>query len=142
MTVRRTITIHRPPADLYAFWRNIDNLAKLVPGGASARVVSDRRSHWCTTGPAGKRFNWEAELVEDEPERIIAWRSVPGGDVENSGEVRFEPASDGATRVALQIEYALPGGLIGSLVSKLVNQQVEEEIDAGLDRAKHQLERR
>ena len=140
MTIKRTIRIHRTPAELYAFWRQIDNLARLAPGDTSANEVGPKRSHWKAIGPGGKAFEWDAEITQDDPDRAIAWQSLPGGDVTNSGSVRFESIDRNETQVELSIDYSPPGGFVGNLVGNLVKQHVSDEIDAGLSRVKRQLE--
>lgn len=142
MKIHREFTVRRPPDALYAFWRKLENLAQIAPNDTVVTQTGPRHSHWVARGPGGREFAWDAEIVRDEPAHAIAWRSLPGGDVRNSGEVRFEPLSGGATRVDMRMEYTPPGGFLGKLVGPLVQNQVESEIDAGIGRVKSELERR
>src|SRR5688572_29673997 len=66
-------------------WRNFENLPRIMTHLESVRVIDDRRSHWVAkaNSAGGKRFEWDAEITVDEPNRRIAWRSLPGADVEN-----------------------------------------------------------
>ena len=55
------------------------------------KVNGGTRSHWVAKGPAGTKVEWDAEIVDDEPNHLISWQSLPGADVENWGTIRFEP---------------------------------------------------
>src|SRR5512135_2021153 len=94
MHFKRAVTINRPPAELYAFWRDFTNLPRFMSHLQSVRVIDDRHSHWETRAPLDKdkTVGWDAEIVDDQPDRLIAWRSLPGADVANQGTVRFTPA--------------------------------------------------
>lgn len=140
MRIRRQITVHRSPEDLYAFWRRLENLARIAPGDTEVTQTAPGRSHWVAHGPGHREFTWDTEIVQDDPGRVIAWRSLPGGDVCNTGEVRFEPVSGRHTRIDVEIDYTPPGAFVGKLVGAMVQEHVEAEIEAGLDRVKHELE--
>ena len=75
--VRKTITVARPPSDVYAFWRNLENLPRFMEHLESVRVLDDLRSSWKAKGPAGSEYEWQAEITEDRPGELIAWRSLP-----------------------------------------------------------------
>jgi uncharacterized membrane protein len=98
-------------------------------------VIDDRRSHWKARGPAGKTVEWDAEIIDDRPNERIAWRSLEGADVENSGVVRFVKAPGGrGTEVHVEIRYSPPGGVLGAWLAKLFGeepgQQVEDDLRA------------
>lgn len=94
----KTIIIERSPEDLYGFWRNMENLPQIMRHVREVRVLDDTRSHWVVRTPTGATAEWDAEITEDEPNRRLAWRSLPGAQVDNAGEVRFEPAPGGRGR--------------------------------------------
>jgi len=139
MKIHRQFTVHRTPEDLYRFWRQMQNLAPLAPGDTVVTEKDQRTSHWVARGPGGREFAWDARITVDEPGREIAWQSEPGGDVKNSGSVRFEIVADRETRISLDLEFTPPAGLAGKLAAFLVHQHIESEIDAGLDRVKQRL---
>ncbi|WP_406696340.1 SRPBCC family protein [Singulisphaera sp. Ch08] len=93
--VTGSITINRPAEELYRFWRNFENLPRIMTHLESVQVTGDRRSHWKAKAPVGSTVEWDAEITEDRPNELIAWRSLEGADVENSGAVRFVPAPGG-----------------------------------------------
>jgi uncharacterized membrane protein len=94
----------------------------------SVRVMDDGRSHWVGSGPAGTSVEWDAEIIEDRPNELIAWRSLEGADVENSGSVRFEcaPGTRG-TIVRVEIVYKPPGGVIGEWLAKITGNDPEQQ---------------
>jgi uncharacterized membrane protein len=118
-----TETINRPRAELYAFWRDFANLPRVMENVASVTVVDDKRSHWVVDGPAGK-LEWDAVITEDEPERLIAWRSAEGADIEHSGRIEFRDAPPGrGSWVTATIAYKPPAGIIGKAVAKVTQKE-------------------
>lgn len=78
------------------------------------KVYNDKRSHWITSGLLSGSVEWDADIIEDWENELIAWTSIEGADVENSGSVRFQPAPDGrGTEVKVVTQYHPPGGAIG-----------------------------
>lgn len=142
ITVKRTVTIHRPAAELHTFWRDLGNLQELLPEQVSVTQKSSRRSHWSVRAPGGKKVEWDAEIVEDRPNRAIAWESSEGADVDNSGSVHFEPqdGENDATKVRFEIRYRPPGGLFGAAVAKALRRRIAKEMSAGLHRVRSRLE--
>lgn len=142
ITIRRTVTIHRPAAELHTFWRDLGNLQELLPEQVSVTEKSRHRSHWSVRAPGGKKVEWDAEIVEDRPNRAIAWESSEGADVGNSGSVHFEPqgGESEATKVRFEIRYRPPGGLVGAAVGQALRRRIAKEMSAGLHRVRSRLE--
>src|SRR5436853_439225 len=79
-----------------------------------------RRSHWVARAPAGRRVAWDAELVEERPNELIAWRSLDDADVRNAGTVTFERGPGGrGTTIRVSLSYAPPGGKFAAVVARL-----------------------
>jgi hypothetical protein len=107
----------------------------------SVRVTGDRQSHWVAKAPAGHTVEWDAETVEERTDELIAWRSLPGASVPNSGQVRFEPAVGGrGTEVHVELRYDPPGGKLGALVAKLFGEEPGQQVAGDLLRLKQVLE--
>ncbi|MGK5740790.1 SRPBCC family protein [Micromonospora sp. URMC 103] len=135
------VTVNRSPAEAYRYWRDIENLPRFMSHLESIRAEDLRRSHWVAHGPAGRRIEWDAEIVDDQPNRSIAWRSLPGTRVPNAGRVRFVPApGDRGTEVRVQLGYAPPGGAVGRAVAKLFGEEPEQQVRDDLRRFKQVLE--
>ena len=127
--VVRTITIDKPAADLYKFWRNLEDLPRFMAHLKSVQVLGDGRSHWIARAPMGKSVEWDAEIIDDRPNERIAWRSLPGADVENSGSVEFLPApGNRGTMVRVTIHYNPPGGPIAALFARLFGEEPAEQV--------------
>jgi uncharacterized membrane protein len=139
--VTRSITVRQPPEEVYAFWRNFENLPRFMQHLEAVRMTGDRRSTWRARAPAGMTVEWEAETIEDRPEELIAWRSLPGSSVPNSGQVRFVRAPGGrGTEVHVEMRYDPPGGKLGVVVAKLFGREPAQQVAADLRRFKQVLE--
>jgi uncharacterized membrane protein len=107
----------------------------------SVRALSDKQSHWVAKAPAGRTVEWDAEITSDEPGVLVAWRSLPGSAVPNSGTVRFERSvGDRGTIVRVDLEYSPPGNLAGAAVAILFNRSPQQQIDDDLRRLKQVIE--
>ncbi|HET8657158.1 MAG TPA: SRPBCC family protein [Longimicrobiaceae bacterium] len=138
---RRSFTIQRPPGELYAHWRRLENLPSFMKHLESVTELSETRSRWVTEGPAGRRVEWEAEITEDVPGERIAWRSVEGSRLANRGAVSFRalPAGRG-TVVDAEIEYAPPAGALGEGIATLFRENAEVQMRDDLRRFKNVME--
>lgn len=138
---RRSVVINRPRAELYRYWREVENLPHFMHHLEAVQALDERRSHWVTKAPAGKRVEWDAEVVAERENEMIAWRSLPGADVYNAGTVEFEerPAGRG-TIVRVELEYRPPGGVAGAAFAMLFNQAPEQQIYDDLHRFKQLME--
>jgi len=139
--VIRTITINKSPESVYSFWRNFENLPRFMSHLEEVHTDGDRRSHWRAKAPGGRSVEWEAEIVDENPGRMIAWRSLEGADVDNSGCVRFERATGGrGTVVTVELEYNPPAGALGAMVAKMFGQDPGQQIAHDLRSLKQILE--
>ena len=139
--VSRSIAINREPADVYRFWRDVENLPRFMYHLQSVRSMGSGRSHWVTSAPGGASVEWDAEIVVDHPNELIAWRSVEGSEVDNAGTVRFERRPGGrGTIVRVELEYRPPGGIAGAAIASLFNQSPQQQLYDGLRRLKQVLE--
>ncbi len=135
------VTVNRSPAEAYRFWRDVENLPRFMTHLESVRAEDLRRSHWVAHAPAGRHVEWDAEIVDDRPNRAIAWRSLPGAPVPNAGRVRFVPApGDRGTEVRVLLQYAPPAGALGRAVAKLFGEEPEQQVRDDLRRFKQVLE--
>jgi uncharacterized membrane protein len=139
--VGRSVTIDRPRAELYAFWREFTNLPYFMQNVDRVSIVDARRSHWVIEAPAGKTVEWDSEITQDEPGRLIAWHSVEGASVRNSGQVDFMDSPDGrGTVVRVTLVYDPPGGTVGKLIAKLFQKEPKIQARQDLRRFKQLME--
>jgi len=136
-----SITINRPAAQLYEFWRNFENLPRVMEHLKAVLTADAKRSHWTAAGPGNSCIEWDAEVVEDKPNEMISWRSLPGAQVESAGRVRFERAPGGrGTIVRVELRYRPPGGAIGATLAKIFGEAPEQQVPNDLRRFKQLME--
>jgi uncharacterized membrane protein len=141
MQARTGITINRPPQAVYDYFHDFSNLPTFMWHLESVAPGGEGRSHWIARAPAGTTVEWDAEIVEDKPPEVIAWRSTEGADVPNSGSIRFVPAPAGqGTEVRVELEYRPVGGPIGTVVAKLFGEEPGQQLQDDLRRFKQVLE--
>ena len=139
--VRRSITVGCTRAEAYAFWHDFENLPRFMRHLQSVQVTGEGRSRWVALAPAGRTVEWEAEVTEDRPDELIAWRSLPGADVANEGRVRFADAPGGrGTEVRVELRYDPPGGRLGAAVAKLFREEPRQQVADDLRRFKQVME--
>jgi uncharacterized membrane protein len=138
---KRSVTVRRPVEEVYAFWRDFENLPRFMRHLESVTVTGERRSHWKALAPAGQTVEWDAETTEDRPNELIAWRSLPGASVYNAGEVRFAPAPGGrGTELRVTLEYDPPFGKLGSKVAMLFREEPGQQVADDLRHFKQVME--
>ena len=139
--VEESVTINRPVSLLYRFWRNLENLPHFMSHLESVERVTDTLSRWRAEGPAGMTLEWNAEIHNEVPDKLIAWRSLEGSDVVSAGSVNFEDRGPGVgTRVRVRLQYSPPGGKAGAALAKLVGRDAATEIREDLQRFKQLVE--
>jgi uncharacterized membrane protein len=137
----KTLVINRPPAELYRFWRDFSNLPRFMFHLEAVHVTGDKRSHWIAKAPAGRRVEWDAEIIEERPDEMIAWRSLPGSDVEHHGSVRFERAPGGrGTVIRVEMSYRPPAGMVGAMAASLFGKEPGQQVIEDLRRFKQLME--
>jgi uncharacterized membrane protein len=141
LRVRRRITVNRPADALYRFWRDFSNAPRFMERVDAVQTTGERRTHWRARGPAGVNVEWDAEVKEERPNELIAWRSLDTVPFQHSGVVRFEPAPAGrGTVVTVEMEYAPPGGSVTATAAQLLGYAPEQQIQEDLRRFKQRME--
>ena len=139
--IERVVTINKPIEEVYRFWRTLENLPRFMRHLESVETIGPRRSRWRAKAPAGLTVEWEAEILQDRENEWIAWRSVEGSQIENSGSVRFQPAPGArGTEVRVQLQYAPPAGAVGRAVARLFGGEPDWQIREDLHRFKQLME--
>jgi uncharacterized membrane protein len=141
VNVEESVTINQPVELLYRFWRNLENLPRFMRHLDSVERMTDTLSRWRAIGPGGTVYEWNAEIINEVPNKLIAWRSNDGSDVVSAGSVHFEDAGPGrGTRVRVRLQYSPPGGRVGAVVAKLMGSDPATEIGEDLRQFKQLLE--
>ncbi|MDX3074098.1 SRPBCC family protein [Streptomyces sp. NPDC088354] len=136
-----TTTVTPPPDEVYALWSDLERLPDFMGHLEEVHVTGPRTSHWRASAPFGKAVEWDAETTQDVPGQMIAWRSVDGSDIDNSGEVRFEPApGGGGTEIGVTLRYDVPGGALGRAAARYFGEEPHQQLDDDLRRFKQVAE--
>jgi uncharacterized membrane protein len=139
--VDEAMSIGRPAGELYSTWRNLEWLPRVFADLVSVDFLDDRRSRWVVRGPAGKRFDWIAEIINEVPGRLIAWQTVSGSDIASAGSVHFEPAAGSrGTVVRIRAQYDPPAGRLGAAAAWVSGRGLGQEVREGLRRFKGLME--
>jgi uncharacterized membrane protein len=139
--VVKSVTVSRPVDEVFRFWRDFANFPRFMRHLEKVEVKDDRHSHWVARGPLGTTVEWDAEIFNERPGELIAWRSLPGSEIDHAGSVRFRKApADRGTEVHVELNYEPPGGRVGASIAWLFREEPRLQIDDDLARFKQVLE--
>ena len=138
--VHKTMTIHAPVQRVFQFLSNYQNLPQFLSHLREIRRSGNNTSHWKAAGPAGSTVEWDARIHRYEPNKLLAWKSLPGSTIRTAGILRLEPLHGSATRVDLNLYYLPPDGALGHAVASLFGADPKKALDDDLDRLKTLLE--
>jgi len=139
--IEHTVEVFCPAADLYQFWRQVDQLPRILRHVESVEAIDEWHSHWVARGPLGPALEWDAEIINERENQLIAWQSVHGASLKNAGSVRFEPVNDEVTRMKVCLELLPVGGTAVLALARLFGTDPQRELEADLERFKDFAER-
>lgn len=130
--VQESVEVQAPLQDVFTYWSNLEHFPSIMSNVEEVRVIDAETSHWRVSGPLGQSVEFDAKTTSISPERGIGWNSV-GGDVDTSGQVRFEEVGTGRTRIDVTMNYAdPPGGKVGEVVADAISnpeRMMREDLD-------------
>ena len=134
-----TITINRPPSEVYAAWRDFEQFPRFMHWLESVKDLGNGLSQWTAKLPIGGTVSWNAVMIEDRPGERISWRATQDAKVPSHGTVSFKPTLDGrGTEIEVEMQYDVPGSRrLGALFAKLATK---EQVNADLKRLRQVLE--
>jgi uncharacterized membrane protein len=139
--IRRAVTIARPVDEVYAFWRNFENLPQFMKHLDSVRTTGEGRSRWQAGSAQGLTVEWDVEILEDRPNELLSWHTIGVSDLTGQGTVEFRPAPGGrGTEVRADISYQPPGGALGARVGRLLRDLPGVKIENQLNVLKQIME--
>jgi len=140
--VKESVRLECPVDEVYRFWSRLENLPTFMKNLAVVTDLGGGRSHWVARGPGGVRVEWDAEIINEIQNKVLAWKSLPGGDVVSAGSVAFEPArgNDSGTQLTVTLQYQPPAGKFGKLVAQAFGSEPSQTIREDLRRLKQLLE--
>ena len=141
VALRAAITVNKAAAEVYRFWRHLENHPRFMQHLESVVSTNGKRSHWVAKAPLPAPVEWDADIVTERENALLSWRSLPGSDVDHAGTVRFRELSNGrGTEVRVRLEYAPPGGMVGVAVANLFKTLTEQQLKEDLRRFKQIIE--
>ena len=141
--VQRSIHVNAPTEKAYEFVRDLENLPRFLEHVKNVSKTDEKRSHWVVKAPAGTQVEWDAEIINDLPGELIAWRSVNNPDIDSAGSIRFQRAvRQPGTMIRVSMQYLPPAGILGATVAKLFGEEPEQQLKDDLGRLKMALESR
>jgi uncharacterized membrane protein len=135
-TIIESIEVDVPVRVAYDQWTQFEAFPRFMEGVERVEQLDDKTLRW-TAKIAGIERTWRAEIVEQEPDQRVAWRSTEGA--KNAGVVTFQALGDERTRVTLQLDVD-PEGPIESAGDAL--GLVERRVEGDLNRFKEFIEAR
>jgi uncharacterized membrane protein len=136
--VRKKTIIDLPVEEVYRYWRLVENLPRFIQHLQSIRPIDGARSHWTAgLGKVDETVQWEAEMIIERENKMLAWRSLPGYRVENQVVVEFIPDEENkSTEIILQVIYTPPDAVAANPGSTryLFGESLEAEIQEDLER--------
>jgi uncharacterized membrane protein len=139
--VRESVRLEKPVSEVYRFWRRLENLPNFMTHLESVTDRGHGRSHWVASGPAGITVEWDAEIINEVENKILAWRSLPGSEVTTAGSVNFDAVRGGrSTQVSVHLQYAPPAGKAGALIASLFGREPSQTVREDLRRFRQLLE--
>jgi uncharacterized membrane protein len=140
ISIQKTINIAAPVERVFETWSRHENFPRFMSHVREVKDLGEGRYHWTVAGPAGIPIEWEAEITEQVPNQLLAWESVPGSRIAQSGVTRFQSNGDGSTRVDVKLSYHPPAGAVGHAIARLFGADPKSEMDADLMRLKSFIE--
>jgi uncharacterized membrane protein len=139
--VHASLMINSPPDKVYAFWRTLENLPRFMSNLESVTELDQHRSEWSARMPGGLQVRWQSEIVEDQPGRLMSWRTVADSQINHVGSVRFDPGPGGqGTQLYVEVYYGIPGGSVAARAAELVSMTPESMVTEDLRRLKQLIE--
>ena len=137
--VEHSVLISKPASQLYRFWRDFENLPKFMEHLQSVSIREEGISHWVAKGPAGMQVEWDARIINEIENKVIAWQSLKGSMVATAGSVNFDETERG-TIVRVHMQYNPPAGRLGAAVAYVFGEEPNLQVESDLRRFKQLME--
>lgn len=139
--VEESIIINRDAATLWRFWRKLENIGRFMQHLERVEEIDERPSRWTARGPLGIKLEWEAEIMNEKENELIAWRSVDGSEVDTAGSVHFRERSHGrGTEMRVVLKYDAHAAQLAEPLARLMGESPRQQIHEDLRRFKQVME--
>jgi uncharacterized membrane protein len=141
INIRTHVIVNRPKEEVYALWRNLENLPLFMKHLENVDVIDNTTSAWKLKMPAGLGdIRWEAKIVKEEYGVELSWHSVPGASIENTGKINFSSTPGNATRIDVMLSYRAPMGVVGERISRLFTPAFQKKVEEDIHNFKYHVE--
>ena len=113
--VKESVEVNVPVSTAYNQWTQFEEFPNFMENVESVTQLDDTHLRWIAD-VGGKRQEWKAEITQQVPDEIIAWRSIEGR--ENAGSVRFESLGADRTKVEVTLTWE-PEGIVEAAADRI-----------------------
>lgn len=140
VNIRTKFIVNRPRNEVYAYWRQLDHLPAFMAHLHDVLVISEKHSHWTVKLAGDITLEWDAEIVEEQENEVLGWRSMEGATISNAGKITFRDAPDGGTELHVMITYRPPAGYAGAGIARLLNPAFAKLVRNDVENFKNYVE--
>lgn len=140
VNIRTHVVVNRPRADVYAFWRRLENWPLFMRHLENVDELDKTTSAWRLRVPGMADVRWEVRIVKDEKNAELSWHSAPGAAIESTGKINFSDTPGDATRVDVMLSYKLAQDAIGERLSRLLTPAFRDKVYADIHNFKYYFE--
>jgi len=142
VNIRTSLIVNAPKKLVYDTWRDLENLPHFLKHIKRIKVKDDIHSHWVLKTPGRiPSVEWNAEIIDQEDERELSWRSLPGSMIETAGKITFADTLNG-TQLDITISYRPPAGYIGSTIGNFLNPSLKKYVEDDILNFKNYIEKK
>ncbi|WP_245574926.1 YgaP-like transmembrane domain [Flavobacterium tegetincola] len=142
INIRTSVHVNKSINEVYNFWRELENLPKFMSHLESVVQKTPSISNWIAKGPAGiGTIQWNAEIINEETNKVISWRSLSESTINNAGKVLFAENANGGSDLDINISYHAPLGVVGEATAKFLNPLFEKMVKNDIENLKTFLEK-
>lgn len=138
--IEEEVSIRRPAQELYDIWTRWEQLPQILPHIEHVKDLGQGRTRWTARGPLGATLSWDAEVIHQDPGRMVAWQSITGGDVDTAGSVHFNSTDENSTRMVVSMQYDPPGGRVTAVLAEFFGVGLDRRLREDLARFKRTME--
>lgn len=138
--IEESVVIGRPAHELYERWTKWEQLPEVLPHIDQVKDLGQGRTRWTARGPMGIQLTWESEVINQETDRLVAWQSLNGGDVDTAGSVRFDALDPEHTEMRVSMQYSPPGGRVTAMAAEFLGLGLNQRVRTDLQRFKANME--
>jgi uncharacterized membrane protein len=141
LELRASVAIQRSPAELYAFWRDLRNLPRVLSHVQAVEVRESGQCHLRGRGALGEALQWDVQIGADVPTEYFAWQTVPGSTLNASGRIAFEAlGTDRGTRLSVMLKFEPTAATLIKPLARMLGDVPSQRLKSELRHFKQWIE--